>query len=221
MKPLIALFAVALAAGTFRPAAAAELKILEPKDCSIVKGAVRFKIQPVEAPNERFLKDPEVLVQDENGKNVQKMAAVLDPKTGIGAAAWDSTRVPDGLYLVAITYQTLKGSASEEEREDLTIGVRNGAVKPAKFVVELQAKDYHPGEAVDVAVKVYDQRGKLMPGARVAFKVDKGEMNTDVEISDSTGEVLGSVDSDDPQTVTLTVTVENLPPVMKTIKFVK
>jgi hypothetical protein len=45
-------------------------------------------------------------------------------------------------------------------------------------------------------------------------------VDKDAEITDSEGEAIASVDSEDAQTVTLTVTVENLPPITKVIKFV-
>jgi len=216
---ILALTGLALAA-SIQPASAAEVKVLAPADRSLVRGTVTFRVQPVDAPTDMFFSNPEVSIQDEMGRPVEKLPAVKDPKTGICTAVFDSTKVRDGLYLVTVDYRTLyRGSFPMETREDLSIGVRNGGLRPTKFTVSLPERNYSPDEQADFEVKVYDQRGRLMPGARVSFKVDRGEVNDPADITDTAGEVFSSVSSEEAGTVTLTITVESLPPVTKTIRF--
>lgn len=223
MKRILTLFAFAAGMAAFcRPAAAAELKIMEPADRSLVKGTVKFRIQPVHAPTDMFLSNPEITVEDEYGKELQKFRAARDVKTQICNATFDSTQIPDGMYLVSIVYPTLsKGKTKQVVREDLTLGVRNGRKAPAQFTVLVETPETKVGEYGDITVKVLDKYKRPMPGARVTFKVDKGEVDTDAEITDSDGEAIASVESEDAQTVTLTITVENLAPIKKTIKFVE
>lgn len=221
MKRTLFFFALALGA-LARPAAAADLQIMEPTDKSLVKGTIQFRVKPVDGPTDQFLSNPEVVITTEDGKEVERLRTPRNQKTGICAAPFDTTKLKDGMYLVAITYRTLHmGRAATEVREDLTLGVRNGKTTPARVVVELDQKDVKLNESCDLTVKVYDGKGKLMPGARVALKVDKGDLDTDAEITDTDGEALASVSSEDAQTVTVTITVENLPPIVKTIKFVE
>ena len=194
---------------------------MEPADRTLVKGVVKFSLQPKNEVTEQFLTNPEISIQDEYGKELQKFRAARDVRTQLCSAVFDSTKVPDGIYLVAITYPTLlKGTTKQEVREDLTLGVRNSTRLPERFTVELAQPETKAGEFSDVTVKVFDKYKRPMPGARVQFKVDKGEVDTEAEITDGDGEALASLDSDDPQTVTVTITVENLPPVTKTVKFV-
>jgi hypothetical protein len=222
LKRSLTLFALALAAVCCRPAAAAELKIMEPADRSLVKGTVKFRIQPVHAPTDMFLSNPEIKVEDEYGKEIRKLNAARDVKTQICTASFDTTQVPDGMYLVSIVYPTLfKGQTKQEVREDLTLGVRNGKKVPAAFTVLVEGAEAKVGAYSDITVKVLDKYKRPMAGARVTFKVDKGEVDTEAEISDSEGEAIASVDSEDAQTVTLTIIVENLAPITKVIKFVE
>jgi len=222
LKRYLTLFALAVAAVCCRPAAAAELQILEPVDRSLVKGTVKFRIQPVHGATDMFLSNPEITVEDEYGKEIQKVRAARDPKTQICTASFDTTMVPDGMYLVSIVYPTLfKGTVKQEVREDLTLGIRNGKKVPAAFTVVVEGAEAKVGAYSDITVKVLDKYKRPMPGVRIQFKVDKGEVDTAVEISDSEGEAIASVDSEEPQTVTLTITVENLAPITKVIKFVE
>lgn len=221
MNRTIALFAIVLAAG-MRPAAAAELKIMAPADRAVVGGTVQFRVLPRNTAMEQYFSDPDVVIEDEYGQQVAKLVAVRDPKTGICSVPFDTFRYPDGLYNVTVRYRSLmRGQKPVEIREDMILGVRNGQARPAKFAVELEDKGYSGDEPAEVTVKVYDQRGRLMPAARVAFKVDRGEVDSPAEITDSEGEAAVSVDSEEVQTVTLTITVEGLAPVTKTLRFVK
>jgi uncharacterized membrane protein len=223
LKRILTLFALAAGIAAFgRPAAAAELKILEPADYTVVKGIVKFRIQTIHAAADQFLANPTITVEDEFGKPLQKLNAVRDSKTQISTATFDSTKVPDGMYLVSIVYPTLhQGKTKQEVREDLTLGVRNGKRVPATFTVELESPKTKVGDYSDITVRVLDKNKRPMAGVRVTFKVDKGEVDTEAEITDSDGEAIASVESEEAQTVTLTITVENLPPVKKTIRFVE
>jgi hypothetical protein len=222
LKRLIGLFAVAAGILAFcRPAAAAELKVIEPADRTLVKGTVQFRLQPKHDATDMFLTNPEISIQDEYGKELQKFRAARDIRTQLCSAVFDTTKVPDGIYLVTIIYPTLlKGQIKQEVREDLTLGVRNSTRLPERFTVELAQPETKAGEFSDITVKVFDKYKRPMPGARVSFKVDKGELDTDAEITDGDGEAIASIDSDDAQMITLTISVENLPAVTKTIKFV-
>jgi hypothetical protein len=215
-------FAFTAAIAAFgRPAAAAEIKVLEPADHSLITGTVKFRLQPVHAVTDMFLQNPEISILDEYGTEIDKFRAARDVKTQICSATFDTTKVKDGTYTVTIVYPTLlKGQTRQETREDLTLGVRNTKRVPARFTVDTATSETKAGESSEITIKVLDKYGRLMPGARITFKVDKGEVDKDAELTDSEGEAIAAVDSEDAQTVTLTVTVENLPPVTKVIKFV-
>lgn len=218
------LFLLALTAGVLiggRSAAAAELKVLEPADHSLVTGTLKFRLQPIHAATDMFLANPEITILDEYGTEIDKFRAARDFKTQICSTTFDTTKLKDGTYSVSIVYPTLlKGQIKQETREELTLGFRNTKRVPARFTVDLGTSETKAGESSEITIKVLDKYGRLMPGARVAFKVDKGELDKDAEITDSEGEAIASVDSEDEQTVTLTVTVENLAPITKVIKFV-
>lgn len=221
MKTIPALFALALIAG-IRPAGAAEITIMEPADKAVVRGAVPFRIKAALTPMDQHLSSPDILVQDEYGTEVARLVATRDPKAQLFAGTLDTSGLKDGLYLVTVTYRSLlKGEALEEVREDLSLAVRNTRIKPAKLTVQMDPKHYRAGEASDVTVKVLDARGRVMPGARVTFTVDKGEVDSAAEISDRTGEAYVTVTHDAPGDVVLTITAENLPPVTQTIRYVK
>lgn len=204
-----------------RPGAAAELVILQPADRSVVKGAVTFRIRPKHARGEEFFSNPDIILRNEYGQELRRITAPLDPKTGICSATLDTGRLEDGLYLVTVTYRWLvAGDRALDTREELMLGVRNRGGRPARFSVEVEDRDYRTGDGCNVVVRVFDQRGRLLPAARVALKVDRGSLNSEAEITDSRGEVFTFVDSEEPGTVRLTVTVEDLPPVTRAIRFV-
>jgi hypothetical protein len=122
---------------------------------------------------------------------------------------------------VQIQYRVLeRGLAPVEVTEDLTLGIRNGRSRPTRIALEGGVTDQKTGETHDLTIRVYDQNGKRLPGARVALKVDRGSVDTDAEITDALGEVSTSIGSEVPGTVTLTITVENLPPVTRVLRFV-
>jgi hypothetical protein len=220
MKRALVLLTFALSLSAVRPVQAAELKILEPTDRSVVKGAVTFKVKPEHAPGEQFFQNVDIRIQNEFGTTLQKLVAVFDRRTGICAVPFDTRRLRDGMYTAVISYRTLVGDKAQPVEEDLVFGVRNGTTKPVKFTVELEEREFGDEEGADIVVKVLDSRGKPMTGARVAFKVDKGETSSDAEITDTEGEAFVTVDSDEVGSVTLTITVEGLPPVTKVIRFV-
>src|SRR5207248_877878 len=146
--------------------------------------------------------NPELSFQDEMGKELQKATAVMDKQTGVCSAAVETGKLPDGLYNVVINYRCLQnGKTPKAIREDLTLGVRNGPQRPGKFTVEIEDKAYKVADAADITVKVFDRKGKLMPAARVAFKVDKGELDSDADITDSSGEVFITTTYDEPASV--------------------
>jgi hypothetical protein len=222
MKRLILALGLACFAVAARPSAAAELEILEPQDRSIVKGTINVRIKPQNEQTEMFFENPRLSIQDEFGTDLQKLEATLNPATGVCSAKWDTTKVKDGLYVIAISYRTLvRGATPQTDDDEITVAVRNGSRKPAKFTVKLEERPYKGEEGCEVTVKVLDAAGKPMPGARVSFKVDKGDIDTDVELTDGEGEAFTTVDSEEVATVTLTITVENLPPVKKVIRFVQ
>jgi hypothetical protein len=131
----------------------------------------------------------------------------------------DTTRFPDGQYQVTVAYRTFTAGRAVEVKEDLVLGVRNSTIRASKLNVEVPDKAFRTDEAADFKVTVLDTRGKPMPGVRVSFKADKGDLTSDADITDSDGEVTVSLQSEDVQTMTVTVTVEGLPPVAKTVKF--
>lgn len=219
MKCGIGVLAVVALAGAL---AAAELRILAPADNTVVRGMVSFRIQPKDAPTEMFFSNPEVVLEDETGRVVERLPAPKDTATGICSVPFDSTKVPDGLYHAVIRYRTLvRGNQPQDYREDLTLGVRNGPARPARFFLNIEQRDYLVGTQVQFDVRVYDQRRRLMPGARVAFGMDRGDLGVDADITDSTGEVFGSMEADEPGPAMLTVTVENLPPLRRVVRFVE
>lgn len=216
------LIAAILALAAFRPAAAADLTVMEPADHSVLRGTVQFRIRAQEEPGERFLKNPEVSIRDEFGKQVASLRPYRDAKSlDVCQATLDTTALKDGLYLISVLYQNLKNDKIAETREELSLGVRNGKTQPAKLFVALTDKPYRTGDPCEFTVVVVDVRGKRMPAARVAYQVDQGELSTAADVSDSHGEAAGVVDSSEARTVTLTVTAEGLPPVTKTIRFVE
>lgn len=202
-------------------ASAAELKILEPADRTVVKGIAEFKILPEHAKGEVFLQNPEVILQNEYGEEVQKLPAARDPKTNICTTRTDTSLIPDGMYLVTIKYRVLVANIAKDVREDLTIGVVNKPAKLGRLYVTLLNKNHKVDQPVEVNVTLVDQKGKRIAAHRVTFKVDKGEVDSDAEITDSSGEALVSVYSDEAQIVTLSVLVDGLPAVTRTIKFVE
>lgn len=218
MKRVLFLGAV-LGAALYRPASAAELRVLAPADKSLVRGKVEFRIQPLDTPMDQFLDNPYVRILNQNGERLEEVRAPRNPQTGICTAAVDMTRWKDGQYQVEIRYRTLVGGQPREVQEDLTLGLRNTNARPSRFTVQFEDKGYRIDEAADVKVKVLDARGKPMVGARVAFKADKGDLESEAEITDTDGEAFISVQSEELQTITLTITVEGLPPVTKTVRF--
>lgn len=218
---LFAFGVLCLSALATRPSTAAELKILEPADRTVLKGVVTFRIQPFHSSSEQYFSDPDVIVQDEVGNEVQRVIAVLDRKAGVCVAPLDTRKLRDGICHVSVRYRTLfQGRTARMTEEDLTYGIRNGAAKPVRFTVTVPAKPVGNDDYGDVTVTVFDAKGKPMPGARVTFKVDKGDVDTDAEITDSDGEATCSVDTDTAGSITLTVIVEGLPPMTKTLTFV-
>jgi hypothetical protein len=211
--------ALALAAA---PAGAAEIKLMQPADRSIVRGVVTFQMKPELAPTDQFLSNPQISIQDEYGKEIEGLRIVRNGGTGVCSAAFDTRKLKDGVYLVAVTMRTLdRGARAVETREDLTLAVRNTPVRPGRFTIGIEKRPYKLDEQAEVSVKVLDQHGRPMPGARVTLKVDTGDLDTDVEITDSAGEAFASLGSEDPQVVNLIITVEHLPPVKQVIRFVE
>jgi len=218
MKRILYIAALGLLA-CVRPASAAQIKVLEPQDKTVLRGTVQFRIQPTLAPNERILSAPEIVVQDEGGQELHRVRTVRDMKTGVSSGSFDTKQLKDGLYLLTINYRGLILGKVEQVREDLTVGVRNGAARPARVAVELEERPYRTDETADLTVKVFDQRGMRMPGVRVALRRDKGELLSDAEITDSEGEAALIVDTEEAGNVTLTITIEGLPPVTKVVRF--
>ncbi len=203
-----------------RPAAAAELKILEPADRTLVRGELRFRIKPELAPGERVVDTPEVTIQDDEGNGLITLRAHPDTATGICAATFDSKRLPDGYYQVMIHYKSLVGGALKEVDEILTLGVRNGTAKPARFLVELEDKPYGPKDTCTVTVKVVTAAGKPMPGARVSFQAPGAVLDVNAAITDSDGEVNIVLDAETAAAIMLTITVEKLAPVQRVVRFI-
>lgn len=215
------LVAALLTLAVLRPAGAAQINVMEPADHSIVKGTVPFRIRTDLEPGELFFYNPDIIVRDDNGKEVTKFRPYRDLKTGILNASLDTTPLKDGLYLFSVVYQTLRGDKVVETREEMSLGVRNGKTKPAKIYVKVPDKPLSTEDAADFVVTVTDERGRRMPAAQVRLKVDKGELGSPADVTDSHGEVNGTVNSDDAQSITLTITVEDLPPVTRVIQFVE
>lgn len=218
MKRFLILTALLLAP-LARPAAAAELQVLSPVDKSLVRGTVQFQIRPVHTPLDQFLSNPYVVIRDRDGKELEEVRAPRNLQTGICSVAVDTTRFRDGQYQVEVKYRTLVRNQPQEVSELLTLGVRNTNLRPNRFTVQFEDRAYRLDEAADLTVRVLDGRGKPMEGARVAFKVDKGELPTPAEITDLDGEATLSLQSEELQNITLTITVEGLAPVTRTIRF--
>jgi hypothetical protein len=180
---------------------------------------VEFRVQPVHGPGEQFLSNPYITLKDDQGKELAEVRAPKNLQTGVCSAAIDTTRFRDGQYVATITYRTYLGNKAQETREDLLLGIRNSTIRPAKFTVEVEDRAYRLDEAADFTVKVLDSRGKPLSGARVALKTDQKEPEDLAEITDSDGEATFSVQSEESLTVTVTVTVENMAPVVKKIRF--
>jgi hypothetical protein len=219
LKRLAFVITILATAAVAHPAKAGELKILQPADRTVVRGEVEFKVQPVFGPREQFLENPYIHVRDEAGKELLEVRAPKNVQTGICSATVDTTRFPDGQYQVTIAYRTFAGNRAVEVKEDLVLGVRNSTIRPAKMAVDFSDKAYRTDEAADFKVKVLDSRGKPMAGTRVTFKTDKGDLTSDADITDSDGEATVSLQSEELQTMTVTITVEGLPPVTKTVRF--
>jgi hypothetical protein len=144
----------------------------------------------------------------------------MDAKTGICSAKIDTRSIPDGRYVAEVTYRCLTGiDEPRTTSEFLTLGVRNGAAKPARFTVKVADQVFDDEHPAEVSVKVLDRKGKPFPAARVTYVVNRGELDSDAEITDSDGEATTSLESDAGGTTTLTVTVENLPPVKIAVRF--
>jgi Big-like domain-containing protein len=205
------------------PAPAAELKILEPADKSVLRGTVRFRILPQHGPMDEFLIPPDIIICSQYGLEIQTLHTDLDQQTGICSASVDTTKLKDGRYLFTIKYRTLIGPKAETATENLTLGVRNGSVRPARFTVESpqKATALSIEEPGDLVVRVVDARGRKLSGAGVKFQVDRGELDREGDITDDSGEALASVSVEEPGDVTVTITVENLPPVTRVIRFTK
>lgn len=203
------------------PARASELKVLEPADCAIVKGTVNFRIQTEQAQGERPLSAPELVIQDETGNELTQLRALRDRVTGICTTSLDTRRYPDGQYLVRLKYRSLKAGKVEDTLDEMTLSFRNTRVHPAKFTVTMVDRPYKLDEPCEVTVKVTGNYGKVMGGARVSFKIDKGDVGRGTEISDSDGEVILNITGTDVANAVLTITVEDLAPVTRTIKFVE
>lgn len=201
------------------PVGAAELKVLSPADRSVVRGLVEFRIQPIHGPEDQFLSNPYVTIKDLSDREMVQVRAPKNLQTGICSVIVDMSRYPDGQYIATVTYRTYVRNKAQEAREDLVLGVRNSRIRPARFSVQVEDRAYRLDEAADFTVKVLDSRGKPLAGARVALKTDQEDGLDGAEITDADGEATFSVQVEDPATVTVTITVENLAPVVKKIRF--
>jgi hypothetical protein len=201
------------------PAAAAELKVLEPSDRSVLKGKLRVRIMPVLEEGEKRVTPPELVVKDREDTNLMTLHGVLDEKSGEFIVPLDTTRFPDGFYQLGITMRVRNGMGEVVEAADLAMGFRNGGGRPARFTVEVEPRVFEADDSAPLTVRVFDQRGRPMPGARVTFKVERGTADRSVEITDGDGEAFISVDSDEGMPVAVTIQVENLPPVVRRIPF--
>ena len=212
--------AVAFATLGVTLASGAELQLMAPADHSLVKGTVTFQVRPQHTPAERFFENPDVILQNESGEEMQKVPAPIDPKTGVCSASIDTRGLPDGRYTAEFKYRCLiQGDQPETTSEFLTLGVRNGATRPARFTVKVDDQVYDEDHPAEVTVRVLDRKGKPMPAARVEFKTNRGAPDDDAEITDRDGEATTFVEYDEGGTVNLTVTVEQLPPVQRTLRF--
>lgn len=211
---------VALAALGGTLATGAELQFVAPNDHSLVKGAITLQVRPQQVVGERFFENPDISFQNESGEELQKVPAPINPKTGICSARIDTRSLPDGRYTAEVTYRVLvRGDQPETTTESLTLGVRNSAIKPARFSVKVADQEYDDEHPAEVTVKVLDRKGRPMPAARVAFKTNQGAPDADAEITDRDGEAMTFVENDKGGPVTLTVTVEDLAPVARALRF--
>lgn len=218
MRHLVWLVGAAFAIGVPGPARAAELQVLEPADRALVRGEVTFRVRPVLAQGEQFLQNPEISIQDEYGKEITRLRPTPDLKSGITSAVWNSRAVKDGIYLVTIHHRALGGGGRPiPAREDLTLSVRNAPVRPARFTVQPPA-EAKPGEPFEVKVVVTDGRGKPMLGARITAKVDLGELDNEVELTDEDGEATFVITTEKPGPLRLVLVVEQLPAAVRVIQ---
>jgi hypothetical protein len=201
------------------PASAAELKILAPVDMAVLRGAVEFKIQPVDAPTDRFLENPYVSFEDSNGRLLQELRAPRNRMTGICSVIVDTTRFQDGVYQAKVRYRTLVNGRARRIEEGRTVAIRNQDIRPVKFSVMVESREYAAEEPADLKVRVLDVKGRPMAGARVTFKSDVGDLESEAQLTDKDGEAFIGVENEDGGPMTVTITVENLPPVKKVIRF--
>ena len=215
------LIAAGLSLAILHPAAAAQIHVMEPADHSVLKGTVQFRLRTAEDPGEQFFYNPDIVVRDDNGQEVLKFRPTRNLQTGIVEASLDTKTLKDGLYLFSIVYQTLRGEKIVETREEMSLGIRNGKGKAGKIYVKLPDAPVNTEDGADILVTITDERGRRMPAAQVRFKVDKGELGSPADVTDSHGEATATLSSDDPQSVTLTITVDDLPPITRVIQFVE
>jgi hypothetical protein len=210
-----------LAAFPAEPARGAQLKVIQPADRSLVRGPVQFRIAPGDEPRDQFLENPYLRIHNGAGQLVREFRVPRDAKTQICSAVLDSTALPDGQYQVEVTYRTLVGGKAVETQQHLTIGIRNSGRNPGRFSVSAPDKATKTDQAADIRVKVLDSGGRPLAGARVLFKASAGTLESEAEITDGDGEAFITLESEDPGAVTVTVTVENLPPQTRTVRFVE
>lgn len=225
MKPIYPLkytgIALALAlAALALPGRSAEVTVLQPADSSVLRGTVEFKIRAQHAQGEQLIANPMVTLQDEVGTQLQTTRTLRDPKTGLCSMTLETSRFKDGLYYATIAYRSIMNGKVQDTEQDMTFGIRNGSTRATKVGVQYEDREYPVKESCAVTVKVLDQRGRPMPAARIAFKAENGQLDQDTRITDSGGETTASVDVEEAGVVTLTITVENLPPVRRAIRFV-
>ncbi len=205
--------------GMGRPVGAADVQVVAPADKSVVRGVVQFRIRPVEAPGERYFSNPEVVLVDEDGKSVANTVAVRDPKTKLCELTLDTARYPDGVYLLTVDYRNLAGDRARNVRSEINLSFRNRGPKPARFVVDLPATAKADDTGVPVTVRVYDARDQLLPGARVEFQAVGGELDSAAELTFHDGEATATVQSEKAGNCNVTIRVEALPSVTRTVRF--
>lgn len=215
------LIAAGLSLAILHPAAAAQIHVMEPADHAILKGTAQFRLRTELEPGEQFFYNPDIIVHNDSGQEVLKFRPTRNLQTGIVEGSLDTKTLKDGLYLFSIVYQTLRGEKVVETREEMSLGVRNGKAKAGKIYVKLPETTPNTDDGAEILVTITDEKGKRMPAAQVHFKVDKGELGSPDDVTDSHGEATVNLTSDDPQSVTLTITVDDLPPVTRVIQFVE
>jgi len=125
-----------------------------------------------------------------------------------------------GLYQAEISYKYLvRGDQAARAVEHIEFGVRNTAARPAKILVNLEKQQVAIDEIADFEARVVDRANKPIPGLRVAFAVEGAELDTAAEITDSDGEVFGSVEKEEAGLVSLVLSVPGLMPVRVPIQF--